>query len=457
MRFNEKTVHLPRPEWTIEKALDTIINIGLQEQVVAVTTSLKRVYIHLDTLAAKNLLLTTRTEFQDSTRTTSLVVTVQGIPVEYDQNHVTSIASQWGTFTKIQPIKKTYKTIKYRNGNWQIIFSDLSKALSHKYTITLPGDNPTKITLAYNDADMGRLVRKEEVKKQTPKPKNTNKPKETQQPTQKPKETQQPIQEEVQKPTQKEKSAEDLVLSSDGEILSDDDSSSNGDMEIDTIDNTKPDENSALPKIPLNDYIIQHCPKVQAKKTTPLTQCSHKSIRVNFTEYVKKRRQYYTNTKTPYSMRDWKPAIRGYENIFGDVGWLYMLSKWEWLTLMKLLQLKRGSIRYNQDENFTVVYPDSIIADSCGTYATFFEQIKQLDKNHPSPDIENTDRFEDEVNAQIEKLVRTACIRQHSMKETSFKWTPNRDLWEFWRTRTQFFYNNSLREKQQKQTFQQNK
>jgi len=455
MRFNEKTVHLPRPEWTIEKALDTIINIGLQEQVVAVTTSLKRVYIHLDTLAAKNLLLATRTEFQDSTRTTSLVVTVQGIPVEYDQNHVTSIASQWGTFTKIQPIKKTYKTIKYRNGNWQIIFSDLSKALSHKYTITLPGDNPTKITLAYNDADMGRLVRKEEVKKQTPKPKNTNQPKETQQPTQKPKETQQPTQEEVQKPTQQEKSAEDLVLSSDGEILSDDDSSSNGDMEIDTIDNTKPDENSALPKISLNDYIIQHCPEVQAKKTTPLTQCSHKSIRVNFTEYVKKRRQYYTNTKTPYSMRDWKPALDGYENIFGDVGWLYMLSKWEWMTLMKTLVFKRlfAGITFN---NFKVEYR----SDHYATYEMFVKQINQLDKNHPSPVLSeslNEAEINDYLSKELDKLVRTACIRQHSMKETSFKWTPNRELWEFWRTRTQFFYNNSLREKQQKQTIQQNK
>lgn len=141
-------------EISVESAIDKIIDCGYGSDIIAVTRSMKRTYVHLKSLATKQHLLTKG--FFDPVESVPLVVTAQGIPIELDKNDVFNIFKSWGEVTKTIATTKTYRNIRYRNGNWQIHFkrfykefqnhiSASSEALKEKIYITTKFDKAEMI------------------------------------------------------------------------------------------------------------------------------------------------------------------------------------------------------------------------------------------------------------------------------------------------------------------------
>ena len=165
-KLNKLTVHLPRQHYDVPTALDIVIDEGLASEVVAVTTSLKRIYIHLKTSDAKTQLLQ-KPEFTDSFGFKPLVVTAQGIPVEATLDQVRSLFNMWGKTEKIAPVIKNYKQIKYRNGNWHVTFSKLNKELPKNINIGHRTLGQLTVTLAFNADEMNKMVTRNQKSNET--------------------------------------------------------------------------------------------------------------------------------------------------------------------------------------------------------------------------------------------------------------------------------------------------
>uniref|UniRef100_A0A7M5X9X3 Uncharacterized protein n=1 Tax=Clytia hemisphaerica TaxID=252671 RepID=A0A7M5X9X3_9CNID len=140
---------------------------GFGSNVYAVTRSMKRTYVHLNSLEQKTSLTK---GFYDPVVSIPLVVTAQGIPIELTKNDVFDIFSAWGEVTKTIATTKIYRNIRYRNGNWQIHFKRFFKELPNHISAKSSALNENiYITTAFDKAEM--------IKRVVPtRPTNTNPP-----------------------------------------------------------------------------------------------------------------------------------------------------------------------------------------------------------------------------------------------------------------------------------------
>uniref|UniRef100_A0A7M5X0I7 Uncharacterized protein n=1 Tax=Clytia hemisphaerica TaxID=252671 RepID=A0A7M5X0I7_9CNID len=172
MKLHALAVYLPNGKnifrIEVEQALDKAIDLGVGSNVYAVTRSMKRTYVHLNSLEAKKHLL--QKGFYDPVVSIPLVVTAQGIPIELTKNDVFDIFSAWGEVTKTIATTKIYRNIRYRNGNWQIHFKRFYKELPNHISAKSSALNENiYITTAFDKAEM--------IKRVVPtRPTNTNPP-----------------------------------------------------------------------------------------------------------------------------------------------------------------------------------------------------------------------------------------------------------------------------------------
>ena len=477
MKLYALAVYLPRDDFTIEQVLDAAISYGLANEVVAVTTSIKRIYLHLKTVESKHKLL--RNGFFDPVASKPLVVTAQGIPIELSAKDVTSIFSSWGEVTKATPTTKQYKNIRYRNGNWQLHIKKFHKQLPTHISAKHPDITENiYITTAFDHAEMLKRVVPPRSDKSNPNPppqpqrsgeeKLSNLPKRTiQKPTDQ-------LEQGSSTPTQTGAGSKELYMArtpSCGPMAAEVDQRTTEDMEYEVnptqVNRKRTEQHQELPKSPKKsktttnstpgsvaqsaarqtsnpEVPVQHPSSDQNKtsstsskskgesnqrqkvsKFATLTNPKPNSMRNKFSVYVSKR--YNLFKERNYSnIRVWKPALDE-SNRYGDIAWAFFLTDIEWGALMFRLHELRNEKSGDKDRH-DLHYDD---------FVDYY--MKFLDKG-PS-------KFSDYLgHQQVNYLLQIAQTRYENFKtlRTGFEpngFYPSDNIWAIWRVNTDLFYN----------------
>eukprot|EP00111_Clytia_hemisphaerica_P015253 TCONS_00044978-protein len=374
MKLNALAVYLP-DRYAVESVLDAAIDCGVGKDVVAVTRSLKRTYVHLESLEAKQHLL--KRGFLDPVEAKPLVVTAQGIPIELTKDDVIAIFSTYGKVLKVNATMKKYRDISYRNGNWQIHFKQFYEQLpNHISTKNSALCENIYITTVFDNAEMLKRVVPTRSSESNPPPlsqpqsKGEIKTKIVYQikTTSTSQEGVPPM--EVDKPTKSTSTIQQKKVPVGGNRVQ-------SPMEVD-----KPNDHSKRPKVqttPMktnsnqgsvaqsaakqtsNPEVPVQTPSKSKSKTktkttstgelrTPITTVEGDSnglipmykptsMKNNFSSYYNDRNQHYNGKPTP-SMDDWDRTILT-PQIYGHVAWSHYLNKTEWASLMHILSTVR--------------------------------------------------------------------------------------------------------------------
>ena len=437
MELYALAVYLPRDGHTIEAALDVVINNQLGGEVIAVTTSLKRIYIHLKSLETKQHLL--KHGFYDPVAPKPLVVTAQGIPVELSAKDVTSIFASWGEVIKVRATTKQYRNIRYRNGNWQIQFKRLYKKLPVHISATHRAIEETiRITAAFDNAEMLKLIT----------PTRSQQPKHPQPPPQ-PQRNGEKTSNLYQKPTQSDTKIPQIDGATDMEVEQTptqvNRKRNENDQEIPKhpkktkTETIQPQESIAQsaahqtsnPEVPVRDPSETQTEKVskhhgessKPNKYMKLTNKNSNSAMNKFSSYVKRRIHLFLSED--YKIENhWSLALEPNKR-YGSILWAFFLTDIEWGALMFCLhgmrEEKSGNKDY-RDTNYDIFYDSYMNYCETGEHKNFADHDETL---------------------KINMIVWTAQERFREFQGTETfpkNFYPSEDIWAIWRMNGDLFF-----------------